>query len=537
MKPAIEVVDVRKTYRKYSRRRQFATLKSALLSGSMVGDLNPAETFNALNGVSFDVPAGSTFGIIGRNGSGKSTMLKLVAGITKPTTGRVTVAGRISALIELGAGFHPEISGRENVFINGIMLGLSKREITRRFDEIVEFAEMADFIDAPVKTYSSGMYVRLGFAVAIHVDPDVLLVDEVLAVGDESFSHKCIDKFAEFRRRGKTILLVTHQLALVERFCDTALWLDEGKSRGIGDPRRVVAAYITDVARQEEAQIAAADAKALASVATSAEKGTEMGSGPFSHESGLGEAGLLAEKAAVHRSRAGETEPVVGKDAGHAVRGTGTASAQDAPATPGADAAWPTATDEGVVAPCGTEAFEADPAQPEGPPDMFQAGEGRWGSREAEITNVQLIGADGQAAHVFQAGEQVAIHIKIHAAQPLTDFVVGIGLFNVDGVCCFGTNTDHEQFEPQHLEGDAEIAFHIDGIDLVAGTYKLDVAIHRHDGYPYDYHRLLYSFRVKSRVQDVGIYRPRHSWSFAGGVRFNPPTAIDHERGHADTEG
>ena len=172
------------------------------------------------------------------------------------------VNGRISALIELGAGFHPEISGRENVFINGIMLGLSKREITRRFDEIVEFAEMKEFIDAPVKTYSSGMYMRLGFAVAIHVDPDVLLVDEVLAVGDEGFTHKCLDKFAEFKRRGKTILLVTHSLGLVERFCDEALWLDAGRLKGIGDPKRVVGAYITDVEVTEEQQLAAGDAKA-----------------------------------------------------------------------------------------------------------------------------------------------------------------------------------------------------------------------------------------------------------------------------------
>ena len=247
---AIDVRDVTKVYRRYSRRRQFATLKSALLSGSLIRDLRPDETFPALQGVSFSVAQGITYGILGRNGSGKSTLLKLVAGITKPTTGAVSVHGRISALIELGAGFHPEISGRENIFINGIMLGLSKREIARRFDEIVEFAELRDFIDAPVKTYSSGMYMRLGFAVAIHVDPDVLLIDEVLAVGDESFSHKCLDKLSEFRRRGKTILLVTHALNLVERFCDDALWLDTGQARASGDPRRVVAAYITDVEKR-----------------------------------------------------------------------------------------------------------------------------------------------------------------------------------------------------------------------------------------------------------------------------------------------
>src|SRR5256714_9266291 len=213
--PAITLPNVTKISRRYGG-KQFAPLKSALLQRSILRELQPSETFPALTDVSLTVSKGSTYGVIGRNGSGKSTALKLVAGITKPTSGTVRVDGRISALIELGAGFHPEISGRENVFINGIMLGLTKREIRERFDEIVDFAELKDFIDAPVKTYSSGMYMRLGFAVAIHVDPDVLLVDEVLAVGDEGFTHKCLDKFAEIRRRGKTILLVTPSLSLVE---------------------------------------------------------------------------------------------------------------------------------------------------------------------------------------------------------------------------------------------------------------------------------------------------------------------------------
>src|SRR6266480_4069353 len=256
---AIELTRVSKIYRRYSG-RQFATLKSALLQLSILRDLQPSETFPALTDVSFSVPKGSTYGVIGRNGSGKSTALKIVAGITKPTAGTVRVAGRVSALIELGAGFHPEISGRENVFINGIMLGLTKRDIQHQFDEIVEFAELKEFIDAPVKTYSSGMYMRLGFAVAIHVDPDVLLVDEVLAVGDEGFTHKCLDKFGEFKRRGKTILLVTHSLGLVERFCDDALWLDGGHMKGRGDPKRIVGAYITDVEVSEEQQLAAGDA-------------------------------------------------------------------------------------------------------------------------------------------------------------------------------------------------------------------------------------------------------------------------------------
>src|SRR5882757_2223476 len=264
---AIELTNVTKIYRRYSG-RQFATLKSALLQRSILRDLSPTETFPALEDVSFTVAQGRTYGVIGRNGSGKSTALKLVAGITKPTSGTVTVRGRISALIELGAGFHPEISGRENVFINGIMLGLTKREITARFDEIVEFAELENFIDAPVKTYSSGMYMRLGFAVAIHVDPDLLLVDEVLAVGDEGFTHKCLDKFAEFRRRGKTILLLTHSLGLAHAFCDEAVWLDDGRVSGTGDPRRVVGGYLSAVEQGEETLLATTTAKAVSAVAT-----------------------------------------------------------------------------------------------------------------------------------------------------------------------------------------------------------------------------------------------------------------------------
>ena len=260
---AVELESVTKRYRRYAGRRQFATLKSALIKGSLAGDLSPAESFTAVNDVTLTVPTGSAYGVIGRNGSGKSTLLKLIAGITKPTEGTVRVNGRISALIELGAGFHPEISGRENVFINGVMLGLTKREISERFDEIVAFAELEEFIDAPVKNYSSGMYMRLGFAVAVHVDPDILIVDEVLAVGDEGFSLKCLDKFAEFKRQGKTILLVTHGLATVQKFCDEAVWLDQGAVQGTGDPRRVVHAYLADVAEAEEKQLAENDRRKL----------------------------------------------------------------------------------------------------------------------------------------------------------------------------------------------------------------------------------------------------------------------------------
>ena len=482
---AIEVVNVSKVYRRYARRKQFATLKSALLKGSLIQDLQPEETFPALQGVSFNVAAGRTYGIIGRNGSGKSTALKLVAGITKPTTGTVKVAGRISALIELGAGFHPEISGRENVFINGIMLGLTKREVTRRFDEIVEFAEMQDFIDAPVKTYSSGMYMRLGFAVAIHVDPDVLLVDEVLAVGDEGFTHKCLDKFGEFKRRGKTILLVTHALSLVERFCDEALWLDSGKVRGAGDTKRVVGAYLIDVERSEERELARAEARAHDEMAK---------------VDGVRRAGPIGPAAA----GSGEQDPAYVQDPAYAPDGGGGVRLQpDQAAAAGSAEQDP--------------AYGQDPAHVE---DMTQAVEGRWGSREIEITGVTLKGESGEAAHIFQSGERVSIHLGVRAHEPNHDFVFGIGLYSADGVTCYGTNTHLEDYRSDEIRGDGEVVLHIDSLDLVDGTYKLDVAVHKRDGYPYDYHRLLYTFRVKSRTKETGIYRPRHSWTFSPTVKL-----------------
>lgn len=443
--PAIALRDVTKLYRRYAYRRQFSTLKSALLRGSLASELEPREVLRAVDGVSLEAAPGATIGLVGRNGSGKSTLLKLVAGITKPTSGTVDVRGRISALIELGAGFHPEISGRENIFINGVMLGLTKREIARRFDEIVEFAEIEDFIDSPVKTYSSGMYMRLGFAVAVHVDPDVLLIDEVLAVGDEGFSLKCLDKFADFKRRGKTIVLVTHGLSMVERYCDEAVWVDAGRVRGHGDPRQVVHAYTTDVARSEEHALAAADRKAQAAV------GVEP------------EAAEAAEAAA------------------------------ERPA----------------------------PAGGEPPADMFRAAEGRWGSGPVRIERV-TIERDGAEAHVFRSGDRLAIRLAVRTPEPVHDFVFGISIFNGEGVCCYGTNTDIEEFEPVELAGAGEVTFVIERLDLVEGTYKLDVAAHTRHGVQYDYHRLLHTFRVKSRTKDAGIYRPRHRWSFSPAVRLTP---------------
>lgn len=251
MSYAIEARGLTKLYRRMAAGYQLRTLKSALLERSLTEGLKPEDTIRAVNDLSFTIDPGEAFAVVGSNGSGKSTLLKMVAGILKPTAGSIRVNGRVAALIELGAGFHPEISGRENVFINGAVLGLGRREIERKYDEIVEFSGLEEFMDEPVKNYSSGMYVRLGFSVAIHTNPDILLVDEVLAVGDEAFAHKCVRKIEEFLARGKTVLLVSHSLGLVEEFADRCLWMDRGTERLTDHPRRVVDAYRQEVAEQE----------------------------------------------------------------------------------------------------------------------------------------------------------------------------------------------------------------------------------------------------------------------------------------------
>lgn len=420
--PAIELENVVRVYQKYSARHRFQTFKSALVRGDLFRTLKADELVTAVDNISLQVEKGMTFGVIGENGSGKSTLLKLVAGIAKPTSGRLKVEGKISALIELGAGFHPEISGRENVYINGIMLGLSKKEISRKFDEIVRFAELEDFIDAPVKTYSSGMYMRLGFSVAINVNPDVLLIDEVLAVGDAAFVPKCLDRIDDFRRRKKTILFVSHDLATVEKICDKVAWMKGGKIQMLGEPKRVVDAYLQDIAAMQEED-------------------------------------YQKRKTEVDLEQKWEDE----------------------------------------------------------------RREKRWGKREVEIRKVTLKNLRGEEKHVFTPDEGLVIEIDAAANEPIKDFVFGIGIFNSQGIACYGTNTNLEDYEPVILHGEGKAACRIEKLNLINGTYYLDVAVHKRDGYPYDYHRNLYSFLVSSTLKDVGIARLPHKWTFSPAIRIKTP--------------
>ncbi|MFC2165345.1 ABC transporter ATP-binding protein [Acidobacteriota bacterium] len=418
---AIVVDHVTRIYQKYSFQHRFKTFKSAIVRGNFFKSLRPDELVTALDDINFKVEKGKTFGVIGENGSGKSTLLKVITGIAKPTSGQVKVNGKISALIELGAGFHPEISGRENIYINGIMLGLSKKEITKKFDEIVSFAELEDFIDAPVKTYSSGMHMRLGFSIAINVNPDILLIDEVLAVGDASFVPKCLDRIDDFRRRNKTILFVSHDLSTVEKICDHVIWLKHGKIQTMGESKRVVDAYLQDVAEKQEEDF---------------EKRQQE----------------VEEEATYSEERR----------------------------------------------------------------------ENRWGKREVEIKKVKLLSKEGKDKHVFHPDEGMIIDMDVTSYSKIKDFVFGIGIFNSQGICCYGTNTDLEEYEAKSIEGEGKVIFHIQKMNLINGTYYLDLAIHKKDGYPYDYHRNLYSFMISSSCKDVGISRPDHSWEFSEEIKITP---------------
>ena len=235
--PAIVVDSVSKNFRLYHERNRY--IKAAILRGRRA----KYEEFWALDDVSFEVEHGSTLGIIGSNGSGKSTMLKCLTGIYRPDKGKVSINGNIAALLELGAGFHPELSGRENVYLNAAIMGLSKKDAERQFDSIVEFAGLEIFIDTAVKNYSSGMVIRLGFSVAAHVEPEILLIDEVLTVGDQSFARKSSEKIEQFRREGRTIVVVSHFLGGVQQLCKEVVWLEKGRLKMRGPAAEVIAAY------------------------------------------------------------------------------------------------------------------------------------------------------------------------------------------------------------------------------------------------------------------------------------------------------
>jgi ABC-2 type transport system ATP-binding protein len=393
---AIIVDQVWKKFRLYHEKNQY--LKAAITQGKRA----QFEDFWALQDVSFEIPHGEAFGIIGSNGSGKSTLLKCLAGILTPDRGQLFADGRVAALLELGAGFHPDLSGRENIGLNGAILGMTRKEVERKFDDIVEFAGLEKFIDTPVKNYSSGMVVRLGFAVAINVEPEILIIDEVLAVGDEEFQQRCFQKIEHFRREGRTIVFVSHGLTQVSQFCHRALWLEKGEVQTIGPAYEVVSEY-TGIAH--------------------------------------------------HVEHVEETE------------------------------------------------ISEEPID-------------RWGSGEARITKVALIGADGREAHTFTSGETFKVKIDYELLKPVNELVVGLRITHLHGFNVFGSNTKRRGLAIPTDKKSGSVEFVVDALPILEGTFDLTIDISDNaEVSPYDHLEKLFRFNVIQRgTFDEGVTRIGGTW-------------------------
>ncbi len=387
---AIVVEGIGKRY--LLRKEQDRTLKGTLLGALRRRGVR--SDLWALKDVRFSVRKGETFGVIGANGAGKSTLLGVLAGTIRPTEGRLHVAGRISSLLELGAGFHPDLTGRENVYLNGSILGLPRSYINSKFDDIVAFAGLAQFIDSPVKHYSSGMYVRLGFSVAVEVDPDVLLVDEVLAVGDESFKKKCLGKMAEFQRAGKTIAVVSHDLDTVKKICSRVMLLGEGRVLELGEPEAVVEEYKRLGLQQQD--------------------------------------------------------------------------------------------------------------------DVFRR---EWGTRAAEITEVEILDGQGVPTERFRSGETMRVRLRFVAHERIADPVFGFSVADYQGKLCYGSNTAIAGTDLGAINGSGAIELTIEPLNLLRGKFFLSLALHSRDHQTH-YHRLdhAYVFWVVSDTRAEGFIELKNTW-------------------------
>ena len=415
---AIEVQDVHKKFKIYYDKGR--TLKERLLFRNR----NRSEERWVLQGIDFKVKKGEAIGLIGENGAGKSTMLKLMTRIIYPDQGSITMCGRVSSLIELGAGFHPDMSGRENIYTNASIFGLTRKEIDARLQDIIDFSELEEFIDNPVRTYSSGMYMRLAFAVAINVDADILLIDEILAVGDAAFQAKCFHKLREIKAAGTTIVIVSHSLGQIEQICDRSIWFKDGKIQRQGVPKEIHLHYLDFMGRKNQQ--------------------------PVKEKSVCED--VVAESMAEHEDTEQTQQQAEEKDA-------------------------------------------------------F-----RWGSKEAVILGVKLLDSTGQEKTVFKTGEQMTIQLQYKCSRKIEDAVIGIGIFRNDGLQCYGVNTNIDRYGDITLKDKGQIQCILRDNELLEGEYLLDVAIHKEDGFAYDYWKSSKQFRMYSEYADAGVVRLVHQW-------------------------
>ncbi|MFZ5476497.1 MAG: ABC transporter ATP-binding protein [Myxococcota bacterium] len=429
-----------------------------------LGDRTHHHEHWAVRGVSFHVPRGRAFGVVGGNGAGKSTLLRLLAGITEPSEGNVAVRGRLATLLDLGVGFHETFTGRENIQLTCSLLGMRPDEIEARIPEIIHFAELGDFIDYPVRTYSTGMNLRLGFSVAVHADADVLLVDEVLAVGDQYFQRKCVRRIEQAVRDGTTLVLVSHDLHAVRSLCDEAIWLDGGRVRVQGPPREVVERYL-DADRLRAAPPRPSAPPIVRPPLRPAEAG----------------APVLALPPRAPPSWDGD-DPAV-RDVLAAV----------------------------CEVPDAREVFEAEagevPFRADGETTLVA------GTGEARIVQVRLLDAAGMERERFRTGEPLLVAVTFRTTEPIERPIFGVALFRGDGVYVYGPNTRFDRVLEGRYHGVYTFWIHYPRLPLLAGSYRVSVAIYDHGHLaPHVWHNQLYGFEVAQEVEDHGIVHIPHGW-------------------------
>lgn len=451
MQNAIEINSITKSFRVYYDKG------SSLKEKVLFQNRNRYEKRIVLNNISFNVKKGEAVGLIGQNGCGKSTTLKLINKIIYPDIGTITTSGRISSLIELGAGFHPDMTGRENIYTNASIFGLTRKEITERLEAIISFSEMDQFLDNPVRTYSSGMYMRLAFSVAINVDADILLIDEILGVGDISFQTKCFEKLREIKAKGTTIVIVSHSLGQLEQICDRSIWFDNGKIREDGIPKFVHEHYLYTM-----------EEKRLQKVEQEYQNvQNEKKSGNISIP-----ASCSTKAPAPSNASTNAKEVTSGQDSEDVVS-----------RYKGSSITW-----------CGPNAI-------------------RRGDQKAYFTDAYLTDIAGKKKKVFQTGEKLIMHLFYSSHIANLEANVGYAIYRDDGLYCYGTNCIFELGAPVNLKQKGELTIQMPSLSLLPNKYTFDIAIQSPNGIEYDNICFAIELQVMMNKRDTGVSRINNIWS------------------------